>query len=441
MQPHKIVSLQASNVKILKAIEIRPDGNIVVLTGLNGAGKSSILDCVEMALSGADSIPQRPIRDGASNAKIVCDLGDLIVTRTFSATGSAIKVTNAEGVAQKSPQAILDGLVGRLAFDPLEFSRMKPEAQLLTLRKLVGLDTAALDKARQAAYDERTVVNREHDSAKARLALFPLDPAAPVELVDVTELTQKLTLAQQFNQANENTRRLATDSRKAIGTTQASVETAELAIVDAAQEVTRLEALLVTARAEVKTTEAAAESKRKAVTEATRLADEADVKIAALKDEDTAAITGQINSAATVNAKVQANKSHADQKKIVEDKKSKSDALTKQIESVDAEKSAMLAACKFPLEGLSIDGDEVLFSKLPFTQASTAQKLKVSCAIGMALNPNLRVMFVRDGSLLDPAGLEAIAELAEKNAFQIWIEDARSTDPTAIVIEDGQIKG
>ena len=38
----KIIQLEARNVKRLKAVEIRPDGNVIVIGGKNGAGKSSV---------------------------------------------------------------------------------------------------------------------------------------------------------------------------------------------------------------------------------------------------------------------------------------------------------------------------------------------------------------------------------------------------------------
>lgn len=47
----KIIALQAENVKRLVAIEIRPDGNLVQITGKNGAGKTSVLDCIWWALA------------------------------------------------------------------------------------------------------------------------------------------------------------------------------------------------------------------------------------------------------------------------------------------------------------------------------------------------------------------------------------------------------
>jgi len=42
----KIISLVAENVKKLVAVEIKPDGNLVEITGKNGQGKTSVLDSI-----------------------------------------------------------------------------------------------------------------------------------------------------------------------------------------------------------------------------------------------------------------------------------------------------------------------------------------------------------------------------------------------------------
>jgi recombinational DNA repair ATPase RecF len=46
----KIIRLQSENVKKIKAVEIKPDGNVVVVSGKNGAGKTSLLDSGNMAV-------------------------------------------------------------------------------------------------------------------------------------------------------------------------------------------------------------------------------------------------------------------------------------------------------------------------------------------------------------------------------------------------------
>ena len=43
----------------------------------------------------------------------------------------------------------------------------------------------------------------------------------------------------------------------------------------------------------------------------------------------------------------------------------------------------------------------VTYNNVPFDQCSSSEQLRVSLAMGLALNPKLKVILIRDGSLLD----------------------------------------
>ncbi|MCI0540823.1 MAG: AAA family ATPase, partial [Verrucomicrobiales bacterium] len=99
----KIIKLQTENVKRLQAVEITPGGgNMVVIGGKNGAGKSSVLDSIEFALGG-DPSAKMPVRRGEDKARIVVDLGDLVIKRVFTAAGgTSLVVTDADGRKQST---------------------------------------------------------------------------------------------------------------------------------------------------------------------------------------------------------------------------------------------------------------------------------------------------------------------------------------------------
>ena len=82
----KIIRLQSENVKRLRAVEITPEGDLVVIGGRNNQGKSSVLDSIQMVLGGKGAQPVRPIRDGSKEAKIVLQTEDLLGPRS-SGTG------------------------------------------------------------------------------------------------------------------------------------------------------------------------------------------------------------------------------------------------------------------------------------------------------------------------------------------------------------------
>lgn len=414
----RIVSLQASNIKKLKAITIAPTGNVVTLTGPNGSGKSSVLDSIWYALGGKENICDQPVRRGASSASTVVKIGtpagevQLVCTRKISSAGTSIQVTDAEGRPQSSPQTLLDRLIGNLSFDPLEFARMGDKPRVETLRKLVGLDFQKEDQERQKLYDDRTLINREKDRLQATLNSNPIPKDAPSARVSVQDLMAKLSEALTGNQANDKARDAVKSAQLALDAFERQRKTAEevlrkaLAAEQAATE-------------QLKTATAAASN---------------------LTDTDLAPIRQAIGNAEAQNALFEQSERAKNAEAQWADKDKESRRLTDKIEAIDRGKQEALAAAKFPLPGLSFDENGVVYGGLPFAQASTGEQLRVSVAVGMALNPRLRVIFIRDGSLIDEAGLALIAELAKENEYQVWIETVRSADPTAVVIEDGEVK-
>lgn len=407
----KIIELSAENVKRLKAVRIKPDGSIVQITGRNAQGKSSVLDAIAMALGGKDQAPTKPIRSGATKARIVCKLDDLVVTRTFTEGGGTLTVTGADGVKMPSPQAMLDKLVGKLSFDPLAFSRMDAKRQLETLRGLVGLDTTELDQKRSALYDERTEANRELKSMQAQLDAAPYHADAPESELSVADLIQQLDTANRKNQLRDALR--------------SSIESQASAIEQKRQRIEALESELAGLREQL------AACVSNIGSDKTKYEQSALVDVAPIRD--------QINNADRINRQVRENRQHAELEKKLDRVRTEANGLTEAIEWVDQEKQRLLTAAKFPVPGLSFSDSGVLFNGIPFEQASSAEQLRVSVAMGLAMNPELRVLLIRDGSLLDSESLALIAEMAEQADAQVWLERVSDGEQTGIVIEDGEV--
>ena len=209
----KIVELRAENVKRLTAVQIRPDGNLVEITGRNGQGKTSVLDSIYWALAGTRSHQSKPIRDGADEARIELDLGAMIVKRRFGQadTGNVttqLTVESAEGARYSSPQKMLDSLLGSLTFDPLAFSRAAPREQWKTLSEFVtGIDFDEVERKNQRDYDARRQVNREAKEQRAAAAAIDVADDAPAEPVVVRQIAEELQKAQAENDRQASTAR------------------------------------------------------------------------------------------------------------------------------------------------------------------------------------------------------------------------------------------
>lgn len=434
----KILRLTAENIKRLSVVEIQPDGSpVIVIGGKNGAGKSSVLDSIAMALGGADLIPGRPVRAGQTKAKVQVDLGDLIVTRTFTeAGGGTLVVANKDGARYPSPQAMLDKLIGRLSFDPLEFERMPPKQQRDTLRALVGLDTTGLDSDIKALYDERTVINRQVKQQEGQLAGMALYKDAPTEPISLSSLSAELEAADQTRELLDVARRayeaqqaVVDGARRMVERHQADAAGVRRRIAELQRQLSDVETSERAALAQLDTDEQALEETR----------EQGAAAKAALIDH--APIRERIKASEMVNAKVRANAGRVAFEAGIEQQRKASKALSEEIGKLEAEKQARLAGVTFPVPGLSISDDGVTMNDLPFEQASQAQRLRASVAIGLALNPKLKVLLVREGSALDSDSMKLLAELAADADAQVWLERvAESKDGVSVLIEDGAVK-
>jgi hypothetical protein len=430
----KIVKLQAENFKRLRAVEIRAGRNLVEIRGKNAQGKSSVLDAIMCALGGGDVLPQTPIRRGAETARIQLDLGELVVTRRFTAGGSSVIIEAASGARFPSPQRMLDDLIGAIAFDPLEFTRMRPGDQLDALRRLVKIevDTDALDGLNARDYEKRTDVNREVKRLRGQASGIQYPADLPPALVDAEAITARLRNAGEINAGIE-----AEKSRRQQRLAEVADNDIErLRILEtAAERRARAAALLKEAEQwEVSAANLAEEIERNRV----ELADFLENPVPELID--TAALVEALEAARTVNSQLAEKARRETLEAEAAALEQQAAQLTASMEGRTAAKVRAIAEAVMPVEGLGFGDGEVLFNGIPLDQASQAEKIRVSVAIAMSANPKLRVLCVRDGSLLDRESWRALEDAVTSNDFQAWIEVTDDDAKTGIVIEDGTVR-
>jgi len=424
----KIVQLTASNIKRLRAVNIKPDGNVVIVGGKNGQGKTSLLDAIAMALGGMRLVPAKPIRSGETRAEVAVDLGELRVRRTFTANGSYLTVENADGSVFRSPQNVLDKIVGDLTFDPEQFTRMEPKQQVETLLRLAKIDLADLNERRASAYNERRDIRRRvnEESAILRSMTEPED-SWPTETRGTEDITKKMDIAAKLRETN-------TSKRIALGEAMKDYEAAANRSQHYGEEVLDLMGRL--AEAERKSAEAERQlAEQEKVVEAAKLA------VKEMIEPDDEKLKREMADLEYENSLARARMEYGEQSAAVESLSDQADALSQKIRELDEEKGRILSSAEFPVEDLAFDEDGVIYKGEPFEQAGKAEKTIVSAAIGIAMNPKLKVLFYRDASLLDEESLSLVKELAEKRDCQVWLERVGDEGRAQVIIEDGTASG
>lgn len=422
----RIVKLEAENIKALRAVEITPTGHLVEITGRNGQGKSSVLDSIWWALAGASAVDPVPIRTGETEARIRLDLGEIVVTRHFregkdGGFPSRLTVETAEGARFPSPQALLDGLLGALAFDPLAFSRLPAREQYIQIRDMVGLDFDVDEHANRMAYAERTDANQVAKVKRAAADSIVVGDA-PAEPVSVTALMRELDESDAANLERDQRA-----ERRAGILADADTRDAEAVRLDARADELRKESEELQLRAQAIRKTSSETRSRVMFAEA-------------LPDPiDTAPIRDRIAGAESVNAAFERHERKAELAREAGTAETESKRLTAAMDARKADMLARLEAADMPVDGLGMADGAVTLHSRPLVQASDAEKLDVSCAIAMRQNARLKVLRIRDGSLLDADSLARIAKMAETREFQLWIERVDSSGKIGIVIEDGQV--
>lgn len=423
-----VISLEVENFKRLTAVSITPDGSVVEITGKNGAGKSSVLDAIWAAIGGADAQPAMPVHAGEEIALIKVDLGRYKVTRKFIAregkpVTTSITVENEEGARFQQPQTILNGLVSALTFDPLDFVEMKPGEQVAALRALVpGVDFDALEKANKQDHDDRADVNRQHKLLLAQAAGLDVPEGAPKEKVDVSDLVAQLNAINEANSALERRRYERDRVLSVITSLENSIAADESRLRDLENEISALGKRLATKKEDLTNTKETAEA-------------EGEIPAPA----STVEIQQRIDGADGINSVVE----KAIRRAAIINEADALDAQSKELtDAIDARKKDMENAVKaadLPVEGLTFDADCILLNGIPFSQSSQADQVRVSMAIADAMNPELKVVRIKQGAFLDSDSMGLVKAYADEHGLQVWIETIESSRPSAVQIVDGSI--
>ena len=428
----RIVELIAENVKRIEVVDITPTDDMVVITGRNGQGKSSVLDAIWYALDGARNIPDVPIRRGETKATITLDLGELIVQRTIEETESGIahslSVRTPRGAEYRQPQRTIDTFFSALSLDPLVFIRMDQKARFTLLRPFVPeVDFDALELADSEDRSIRRELQAHAKRARGEVDRIEIPGVRdlPAEPIDITALETSLETAGRHNSTIEmrGQRRdqFAADMKQKRKQADDLDRTAEGLRLQLAQMEAQAEQL----RAEAQLTE---DMLRKAEP--------------LPAPTDTTAILAQLTEARVVNTRIELRTRRDEAKAEAERLEREAEQLTKRIEGRKAATARTLATAKMPVEGLTLSpAGDVLMNELPFEQASDAERLRASIALAMALNPRLKVIRVRDGSLLDDDGMKLLADMARERGYQVWIEKvSNGDDGVGFVMVEGRLR-
>jgi len=390
----KIVRLTIENFLRLNVVEIEPTTNTVIIKGKNAQGKTSILEALFCALGGTRVQPKEPIRRGQKKARVELDLGEILVTRTWSGKGSYLRIENKKGEVQKSPQELLNSLFNAVTYDPSTFVAAPAKEQretILTLADIkdeLGVHDARIDESKQARRD----INRDYKAVETKLGREPL--GKEIKKLEAGELFKEL-------QAGEAINRELSKYKSDLGEKETKAKEISDDIVILYDDIEKKKQQLEQVEEEIAT---------------------AKVKLKKIKPVDTAPIQNKITGIEGHNEQAVKWQGRKELKDELNDLRLLLKKEDKEIDLHETCKNELMTSAAFPLEGLSVDENGVTYQGTPFGQCSDAEKIKISMAIAIKLNPKIKVIRIKNAAFLDENNFRAIKEIADENDYQVWVE-------------------
>lgn len=430
----RVIGLKVQDFKRIRVIDITPNEFVNRISGANGSGKTSLLDAIEMCLRGTRNVPSRPVRKGTQKSTIEVGIGnngkaEWIVRRSFTEGGSKNGFLTVEPTDGKSrlqgPQEFLNKLVGPNSFDPLEFIRMDSDRQFETLYKIVlpDVDPKSLDIEKNPDYLKRRELKKEIKALETRRDAIQIPDNLPMEKRDEAKLLKELGEVGEYNARIEREKR----HREEI---QRSQEQKQQDIHRNIDRIAALEKEIAELKGDVKEDNNEYARTQRIIEKWEPLA----------HPKDAAHYTQAITEARILNAAIDKRGQRDELQKEIAGITKRVDTISVQLDELEANQLKAIQEAKFPVPGLAFGDHEVIYEGIPFGQVSNADQIRASVAIGMADNPELRVMRVKDGSLLDESSMAIISKMCIDQDFQLFLEIVDESGDVGVYLEEGEVK-
>ncbi len=409
-----ITSLEAENVKRIKAVALTPaPTGLTLVGGNNNQGKTSVLDALAWALGGDRFRPDAAVRDGAmapAHLKVTLSNG-VIVER--KGKNSALTVTDPTG--RRSGQQLLNAFIEPLALDLPRFMEASDKDKADILLKIIGIGTElhTRDLEIKSLYDKRTFTGQLAQQKKyfaEELIYYPDAPEEPVSASDLIRQQQKILARNGENQRKRDRLAQLTDL----------FERQKKVVADLEFQLSTEKQRLTTMQADVKIAQTSA---------------------ADLQDESTAELEASIQNIEETNQKVRANLEKARATDEAAHYADEYDKLTEAITQKRADRMALLNGADLPLPELSVEDGALTYKGKHWRDMSGSDQLRVATAIIRRLNPDCGFVLLDKLEQMDMTTLAEFGRWLESEGLQAIATRVSTGSECQIIIEDGMVKG
>jgi len=467
-KPLHLHRLVVKNLKRIEALTIPCNGQHVIISGPNSAGKTSAVDALWAALGGKTAkAMSEPIRHGADRAEVELELREVaepitvngfLVRKVWTKAGPKLLVKTTDGEEINSPQTFLAGLLDQNQLNLSRFLDMRPQDQLdevlasrgvkppvADVQALTGEthqprpgESAAAYMERLSADDtgiyfvRRREIGRGLTQAKAALeeSRRSLDAAGGPPEKREESATAIVARIQELHAEDEKRR----DAIRAAEDSRANYDAGVAKLTELAKEREREEAAIADLRKQITAREATVkqlttriDNGKAAVEEWALEAEALEVKAARMPENGpeldrlrhNLSVIEEQNKAL---AKRRTLAQEADRLALVAgDAEASHQTVDGILEGLRRLRANLLNDIDLGISGLQVGAGELRLNGVPFDQAGAAEQLLAAGALAMSRQPPPRLPLLRidGGERFDNASKAKLLALANERGYQV----------------------
>lgn len=481
----RILTAELSNFQNIEYKLINLEGKSVVFIGKNGSGKSATMRAIQSPID-SSFVPAKAIKNGEERGSIKLKIGGTIdgvdeeytVDMYFDAEyqKGRIKMKDKDGnviVSRGAQKSVLE----YVSFDIDEFirkgltntgqiSKAGVMEQIEILKRFLSVEEKTtihkLDKEAEEIYTERTDVNREIEKIKTKVAAYNFTQEELTEFgrdksAELNELRGKqqdiagsiVEYERAFSGFEDKKKRAAkleketSDLQKAIiaykklkPISDIDLQVDNMSVFsDIFGEINRQLGLL---EFKIKMIDSKAIELKDLNAETLKL----EKWLKANSKPSVESLTEDISKLSAHQEKYAKIKELESLKKFYVESNDRADWITKRLDAIKQEKKDVFTNSKLPVRGLAFDENGIYYNGLPFNESShnSATIISVGLKVAMAMNPRLRCIFIKDGSLLDKDTRSKIFNFCNTNGeYQIlmeYVDPNAEKDVEAVFLEE-----
>jgi len=418
----KILQIEVSNYRLIKALLLDLNGENLAVAGKTGQGKTTAISLLWEALKMVGD----PVTHGEKKGQIRITLGDgeteVFITRSFTAKTAPITIVTSKG-KNISASAFADWFCG-LGQNPHKIMEMKPKEQAQALLEAVklpeGVDLGELEVKRAQAASERLDLKRDGERDARALGVEP----EKAERVDLSELLQQQNDASEAN----------FERTKIIGDISNAESTLEILKAAATQKANELNQLEQAAKQAANAVDDQIESINQMQSTLTTLAPAVDM----------ADVQKSIQDGTIANTKADQWEAWEKQNQALIKLREEYKAKDNQVKELDQAKKDALAAAEWPLEGLSVEDGTIIFNGSPLQQCGNSEQMLVCGALAAETISQHKLHVVRmDGiESMDPEDFKKLSKIFNDKGIQVLSSRVTrgDVDDGELLIVDGELQ-